>query len=102
VEGDDVSVPYDRDVEAMGLAPAAEAFVAAIAEDRRAFWDRILITAETPSQPPRLPEEVLYAVFLRRERYISFPVPEAVLRDSAPLSSWMERAARTQWEEGAP
>lgn len=90
--------PYTAEVEAMGLADAARAFVDALTPARRAFWDRIMVAEETPSPSPRLPEGVLFAVFLRRGRSVSFPVPEAVLRDSAPLSVWLERAARDQWE----
>jgi len=94
----DALPPYTREVEAMGLADAARVFVDSLAPEQRAFWDRIVIAEETPSQPPRLPEAVVFAVFLRRGRYVSFPVPEAVLRDSAPIALWMERAAREQWE----
>lgn len=68
--------PWTERIWLMGLAPAAERFVAAIPPERRAAWDRIVV-AEADEGRVRV-------VFRRGQRYVQVPVAVELLSGSTP------------------
>lgn len=91
--------PYTDRIWMMDLAEHAERFVASIPAECLAFWDRVLVAEKTDVQEER--DDTVYVVFLKKSRYWSIPIRDALLRDPEPAlpAALVERQARRSCEE---
>jgi hypothetical protein len=93
--------PYSEGLFREGLGPAVEALLGAIPQERRAWWDRVVMSDTTP-EGEYLRDGVVGVVFQRGRRYVLVPVSIALVADTAGhpnIAPYLEERARRYYDE---
>lgn len=89
-------VLVDRQLRKRGLAKPFLAFVQAIPEEQREWWDRIVF--RTPPESPFIPKQTVEVEFVRDMLYQKTPVTERFLCEGGvDAAKSLEKWARLCW-----